>query len=98
MGGGSKVSPHPTSLRATAGYGGANERTRTLAFRWDGRRWRPVGTPTGGYTATIEAVTALPDGTAIIAGTTPNSSSTEYRLRALARPSCRSRRYRVARG
>lgn len=63
-----------------AGYGGANERTRTLAFRWDGRRWRPVGTPTGGYTATIEAVTALPDGTAIIAGTTPNSNSTAYPL------------------
>jgi hypothetical protein len=63
-----------------AGYGGANEHTHTVAFRWDGRQWQMVPTPTGGSAATIAAVDVLPDGTTIIAGTTPNSNGTEYPL------------------
>ena len=63
-----------------AGYGGANERSHAVAYRWDGIHWRAVATPMGGFNATISAVDVLPDGTAIIAGTTPNSNGTEYPL------------------
>lgn len=63
-----------------AGYGGANERTHTVSYRWDGRRWQTISTPTGGYGATIAAINVLPNGTSIIAGTTPNSNGTEYPL------------------
>jgi hypothetical protein len=60
------------------GYTGHGDGYQARVDHWDGRRWQTIPTPTGGSNTVLNAGSTLTTGEMLVAGTTTNSSGTNY--------------------
>jgi len=60
------------------GYTSNGDGYQARVDQWNGHQWQTVPTLTGGSDTTLKAVSALPTGEILVAGTTNNPSGTNY--------------------
>ena len=60
------------------GYTSNGDGYQARVDQWNGHQWQTVPTLTGGSDTTLKAVSALPTGEILVAGTTTNPSGTNY--------------------
>jgi hypothetical protein len=71
------VAARDTNDAWAVGYTSSDNLYQARVEHWNGRQWQTIATPTGGST-TLTAVSTLPGGETLVAGTTSNSNDTAY--------------------
>jgi hypothetical protein len=73
----SALAARDTNDAWAVGYTSSDNLYQARVEHWNGRQWQTIATPTGGST-TLTAVSTLPGGKGLIAGTTSNANDTAY--------------------